>query len=104
MYKIQKMIKRKVEPIENLCDEVQTVNGFCYLEDRLNMAGGYDAAVTIIREADKSRPLKCCKHSKKCIEHPKKQPTTQKKCEFSKTEIKFPGSIIRHKQLAFHSI
>ena len=29
-----------------LCDEVQTVNGFCYLGDRLNASGSCEAAVT----------------------------------------------------------
>ena len=32
--------------IEKLCNEVETVNGFCYLGDRLNVSGGCEAAVT----------------------------------------------------------
>ena len=32
--------------IEKLCDEVETVNRFCYLGDRLNASGGCEAAVT----------------------------------------------------------
>ena len=32
--------------IEKLCDEVETVNEFCYLGDRLNVSGGCEAAVT----------------------------------------------------------
>ena len=28
------------EPVELLCDEVETVKGFCYLGDRLNASGG----------------------------------------------------------------
>ena len=32
--------------IEQLCDEVETVNGFCYLGDRLNASGDCEAAVT----------------------------------------------------------
>ena len=32
--------------IEKLCDEVETVNRFCYLGDRLNAGGGCEAAVT----------------------------------------------------------
>ena len=32
--------------MEVLCDEVETVKGFCYLEDRLNASGGYETAVT----------------------------------------------------------
>ena len=35
-----------VEPIENLHDEVETVNEFCYLEDKLKTNGGCEAAVT----------------------------------------------------------
>ena len=34
------------EPVEVLCDEVETVKGFCYLEDRLNASGGCETAVT----------------------------------------------------------
>ena len=34
------------EPVELLCDEVETVKGFCYLGDRLNASGGYKTAVT----------------------------------------------------------
>ena len=29
-----------------LCDKAETVNGFCYLRDRLNASGGCEAAVT----------------------------------------------------------
>ena len=36
----------KEEPVEVLCDEVDTVNGFCYLGDRLNASGGCETAVT----------------------------------------------------------
>ena len=35
-----------MDSIEKLCDEVETVNGFCYLRDRLNSSGGCEAAVT----------------------------------------------------------
>ena len=35
-----------VDSIEKLCDEVLTVNGFCYLRDRLNSSGCCEAAVT----------------------------------------------------------
>ena len=35
-----------MDSIEKLCDEVETVNGFCYLGDRLNAIGGCEAAVT----------------------------------------------------------
>ena len=32
--------------MEVLCDEVQTVKGFCYHGDRLNASGGCETAVT----------------------------------------------------------
>ena len=35
-----------VEPVEELCEEVETVRGFCYLGDRVNASGGCEAAVT----------------------------------------------------------
>ena len=35
-----------MEPIENLCDGVETVNKFCYLGDKLISSGGCEAAVT----------------------------------------------------------
>ena len=31
---------------EVMCDEVKTVMGFCYLGNRLNASGGYEASVT----------------------------------------------------------
>ena len=34
------------EPVEVLCDEVETVKGFCYLRDRLIASGGCKTAVT----------------------------------------------------------
>ena len=34
------------ESVEVLCDEVETVKGFCYLGDRLNASGGCETAVT----------------------------------------------------------
>ena len=37
--------KGMVDSVEKLCDEVETVNGFCYLGDRLNASGGCEAAV-----------------------------------------------------------
>jgi len=33
-------VERAVKPVEKLCDEVETVNGFCYLGDKLNASGG----------------------------------------------------------------
>ena len=38
--------KEILDSIEKLCDEVETVNGFCYLGDRLNASGGCETAVT----------------------------------------------------------
>ena len=35
-----------VDLIEKLCNGVETVNGFCYLGNRLNASGGCEAAVT----------------------------------------------------------
>ena len=35
-----------VEPVEELCEEVETVRGFCYLGDRVNASGACKAAVT----------------------------------------------------------
>ena len=34
------------EPVEVLCNEVETVKGFCYIGDRLNASGGGETAVT----------------------------------------------------------
>ena len=34
------------EPVVVLCDEVETVKGFCYLGDRLNASDGCETAVT----------------------------------------------------------
>ena len=35
-----------MDSIKKLVDEVETVNGFCYLGDRLNASGGCEAVVT----------------------------------------------------------
>ena len=34
-----------VEPMEELCKELGTVRGFCYLGDRVNAYGGCETAV-----------------------------------------------------------
>ena len=34
------------ELVEELCEEVETVRGFCYLGDRVNASVGCEAAVT----------------------------------------------------------
>ena len=44
--KCKGIMERTMDSIEKLCDEVETVNGFCYLGDRLNASGGCEAAVT----------------------------------------------------------
>ena len=44
--KCKGIMKGMVDSIGNLCDDVETVNGFCYLGDRLNANGGCEAAVT----------------------------------------------------------
>ena len=35
-----------MDSVEKLCDQVETVNGFCDMGDRLNASGGCEAAVT----------------------------------------------------------
>ena len=42
----KEIMEGTVDSIEKLCDEVETVNGFCYLENRLNAGGGCETAVT----------------------------------------------------------
>ena len=42
----REIIEGTVNLIEKLCDEVETVNEFCYLGDRLNASGGCEAVVT----------------------------------------------------------
>ena len=44
--KCNRIMEGTVDSIEKLCDEVETVNGFCYLRDRLNSSAGCEAAVT----------------------------------------------------------
>ena len=44
--KCELRLEDKVEPREELCNEVETVNGFCYLGDRVSANGGCEAAVT----------------------------------------------------------
>ena len=39
-------MERTMDSIEKLCNEVGTVNGFRYLENRLNFGGGCVAVVT----------------------------------------------------------
>ena len=44
--KCRAIMERTVDSIKKLCDEVETVNGFCYLGDRLNSSGGCEVALT----------------------------------------------------------
>ena len=44
--KYKGIMEGMIDSIEKLCDEVETVNRFCYLECRLNASGGCEAAVT----------------------------------------------------------
>ena len=44
--KCRGIMKGMVDSIEKLCNEMETVNGFCYLGDRLNASEGCKAAVT----------------------------------------------------------
>ena len=39
-------IERRLETIKKVYDEMQAVNGFCYLEDRLSARGECEAVVT----------------------------------------------------------
>ena len=41
----KKQVDGLVEPVEESCEEVETVRGFCYLGDRVNASGGCEAAV-----------------------------------------------------------
>ena len=38
---------RIMNSVEGLCEEMETVRGFCYLGDRVNGGGGWEAAVTL---------------------------------------------------------
>ena len=44
--KCKKTMEATMDLIKKLCDEVETVNEFCDLGDRLNASEGYEAAVT----------------------------------------------------------
>ena len=44
--KCKEIMEATMDLIEKLCDEVETVNGYCYLGDRLNASAGCEAAVT----------------------------------------------------------
>ena len=57
--KCKEIMEVMVDSIERLCDEVETVNGFCYLGDRLNASGGCEAAVTARVKIDWIRFREC---------------------------------------------
>ena len=44
--KCKGIMEGTVDSVEKLCDEVETMNGLCHSEDRLNSSGGCEAAVT----------------------------------------------------------
>ena len=44
--KCKEIMEATMNSIEKLCDEVETVNRFCYLGDTLNASGGCETAVT----------------------------------------------------------
>ena len=44
--KCKGIMEGKVDSIEKMCDEVETVNGFYYLGDRIKASCGCEAAVT----------------------------------------------------------
>ena len=46
MHFVRSKCKGMMDSIKKLCNEVETVNGLCYLGDRLNASGGCEAAVT----------------------------------------------------------
>ena len=53
------MIEGAVDSIEKLCDEVEIVNGFCYLGDKLNSSGVFGAEVTARVRIDWARFREC---------------------------------------------
>ena len=57
--KCKGIMEGTVDSIEKLCDKVETVNGFCYLGDRLNASGGWEAAVTARVRIDWVRFREC---------------------------------------------
>ena len=42
-----------MDSVEEVCEEVETVRGFCYLGDRVNAGGGCEAAVTARARIDR---------------------------------------------------
>ena len=54
-----KIMEGMVKLIKKLCDEVEKMNGFCCLGDRLNASGGCEAAITARVRIDWVRFRKC---------------------------------------------
>ena len=52
-------MEETIDLIKKLCDEVKTVNGFCYLGDRLNASGDCEAAATAKVKIDWVRFREC---------------------------------------------
>ena len=57
--KCKGIMKGTMDSIKKLCDEMETVNGFCYLGDRLNASDGCKAAVTARVRIDWVRFREC---------------------------------------------
>ena len=57
--KCKGIMKGTADLIEKLCNEVETVNGFCYLGDRQNASDGCEAAVTARVRIAKVRFKEC---------------------------------------------
>ena len=57
--KCKGIMEETVDSIEKLCDEVETVNGFCYFGNRLYASGGCEAAVTARVRIDRVRFREC---------------------------------------------
>ena len=53
------MVRKKVQQ-KVMCDEMETVNGSCYLSDRLNASGGCEVAVTARIRVGWRKFRECC--------------------------------------------
>ena len=54
-----KVVDEMMDPIEKLSDEMETVNGFCYLRVGLNFVGGCEVAVTARLRIGRVKFRKC---------------------------------------------
>ena len=57
--KCKGIMERTMDLIDKLCNEVETVNEFCCLKDRLNASGGCEVAVTARVKIDWVRFREC---------------------------------------------